>query len=384
MNRDLLLITLSLLTWGVGEGLFAHFQSLYLEQLGAAPERIGQVLAVAGLLMTVGHLPTGRLVDRWGPRGLMWAGWGVGTAGAVCMAAARSLPVFTVGIWLYHLSIFVMVPLQAYLSLVRGTWSLGRVLTFTSGAFNLGTILGPRVGGWVAQHWGMERVYALAAALFVASTLLVLQVRPHPWQRPRAADDADPTPGWRATWAAIPAAVRGYWLWLLVVFTLAMLPQPLIANFLHEARGLVVAQIGDLGTLNALGATLANFGLGLLTPGLGLGLTVVAQAAAAGMVWWGRGMGPYRGAYFLFGSLRAARPLAQAQVQARVPAENRGLAMGVTETVTGLSVTLAAALAGALYAREPALLFAGPVLAVALLPLGALLRRAGVTRPGSA
>ena len=101
------------------------------------------------------------------------------------------------------------------------------------------------------------------------------------------------------------------------------------------------------------------------------------------MVWWGRGMGPYRGAYFLFGSLRAARPLAQAQVQAHVPAENRGLAMGVTETVTGLAVTLAAALAGALYAREPALLFAGPVLAVALLPLGALLRRAGATRPGS-
>ena len=45
MNRNLLLVAISLFTWGVGEGLFIYFQPLYLQQWGADPLMIGAVLS---------------------------------------------------------------------------------------------------------------------------------------------------------------------------------------------------------------------------------------------------------------------------------------------------------------------------------------------------
>ncbi len=49
MNRNLLLVALSLFTWGVGEGLFIYFQPIYLQQWGADPLMIGAVFGEWGL-----------------------------------------------------------------------------------------------------------------------------------------------------------------------------------------------------------------------------------------------------------------------------------------------------------------------------------------------
>jgi len=35
MSIDFILVNLSLITWGIGEGAFMYFQPLYLEELGA-------------------------------------------------------------------------------------------------------------------------------------------------------------------------------------------------------------------------------------------------------------------------------------------------------------------------------------------------------------
>ncbi len=374
MKRDLWLMTLSLLAWGVGDGLFYHFQPLYLAQLGASPEGIGRVLGVAGALVTVMHLPVGRLVDRWGPHRLLAAGWIVGTLGAVAMAAARGLTLFVLGLWLYHAALFVMVPLQAYLGQVRGRFSLARVLTLTSAAFNLGTIVGPWLGGRIAQVWGLPRVYALAAGLFTLSTILVLRTRPHPWPSGPAAS--------HSTRASLRQALRDLprpvWLlvgWIWLVFVLVTIPHPLLPNFLNEQRGVSLPRIGELGTLYALGATLSNALLGALPPFWGLSLAFSGQALAAGLIWRGQSWRAYQGAYFLFGGLRATRPLAHAQAQTRAPAGQRGLVYGLVETVVGLSLTVAAPLAGWLYARDPAMLFLAPALALLLLPVGWALSR---------
>ena len=374
MNRDLRLMMISLLAWGVGDGMFYHFQPLYLARLGASPEAIGRVLGVAGALMTVVHLPVGRLVDRWGPHRLLTAGWMMGTVGGVCMALARSLPVFVAGLWFYHLSLFVMVPLQAYLSLVRGRLSLARVLTLTSGAFNLGMVAGPWLGGRIAAHWGLPRVYAVAASLFVLSTALVSRTRPHSWHEgPRSRSTSGSS--WRRALRELPWGVWGFVAWLGVMLLLATVPQPLLSNFLNETRGIPLPVIGELGTWYALGATAANFTLGALTARWGLTLALAGQAVAAGLIWRGASLAAYRSAYFLFGGMRAARPLAHVQIQELTTPQQRGLTYGLVETVAGLSITIASLLAGWLYTHAPALLFIAPGVALLGLPLGWWLAR---------
>ncbi len=62
----------SLLTWGIGEGMFFYFQPIYLQKLGASPIGIGSILGAIGLIMAFTQLPAGYLADRFGRRPLIW------------------------------------------------------------------------------------------------------------------------------------------------------------------------------------------------------------------------------------------------------------------------------------------------------------------------
>ena len=97
MKRDFVLVTVSMIIWGMGEGAFMYFQPLYLEELGASPLVIGAILGAVGLAMTLFHIPAGFLSDRIGRRQLMWAAWGMGVITTGIMAAARSLAGFSIG-----------------------------------------------------------------------------------------------------------------------------------------------------------------------------------------------------------------------------------------------------------------------------------------------
>ena len=95
MSRDLIITCISLLIWGIGEGMFFEFRSLYLQQLGADPVAIGSILSVTSILMIFVHIPAGYLSDRIGRRGVMWAAWFLGVISTWLMAFANSLTVLT-------------------------------------------------------------------------------------------------------------------------------------------------------------------------------------------------------------------------------------------------------------------------------------------------
>lgn len=141
--RDLLLMGLSLFTWGVGEGMFIYFQPLYLQKWGANPVEIGAILSMMGIAMAVAQAPAGYLSDRVGSRPVMWASWVLGTIAAGLMALAGSLPLFVTGLLTYGLTSFVVAPMNSYITSVRGGWSVERALTIVSSMFHLGAVAGP-------------------------------------------------------------------------------------------------------------------------------------------------------------------------------------------------------------------------------------------------
>jgi len=366
MAPSLIFIASALFTWGIGEGMFWYFQPLYLEQLGANPVAIGTILGASGLAMMIAHIPAGHLSDRIGRRPLLIAAWSCGVVAAWMMALARSLPLFVAGLLLYGFTAFVASPLNSYVTAARGNWSVGRALTLISATFNLGAVLGPISGGWLGARLGLRLVYAVAASLFVLSTLLVLFIRP----QPRDGHDPQSPPASLLTNGA-------YWQFLAVVFAVMFvlyLPQPLTPNFLRNVRGLSLTQIGLLGTLGMLGNALLAMTLGsLLSARTGF---LVAQALVgmfALLIWKGTGLAWYALAYFLLGGFRAARPLAAAQVRALVHPAQMGLAFGVNETLAAMALMLSPVLAGFLYDRSPELVYPISLVAVfAVLILSAI------------
>ncbi len=350
MKRDLILVGIAMFAWGLGEGLFIYFQPIYLQELGADPILIGTILGGFGLAMTISHIPAGYLADRIGRKPLMVAAWCTGATATWVMALANSLPVFVIGLFLYGLTMFVMSPLQSYLTAARGNLSVGRVITLISAGFNLGVVIGPWLGGRIGDQFGMRQTYFIAAIIFLLSTIIISFIRSQPVEKPAPSDGGK-------RWFFSPR----YLVYMAVIFLaiFAMyLPQPLTPNFLSNQGGYDLTQIGLLFSVSSIGVVVMNLVLGSLPARSGFLLGQTAVAAFTLILWWGSGLPWYFVAFFMLGGYKTARTLGMAQVRELVPSAKMGLAYGLAETVGGTAVILAPLIAGYLYVYDPTLMYA--------------------------
>lgn len=358
MKRDFILVTISLITWGIGEGAFMYFQPLYLQELGASPLTIGGILGAVGLTMTIVHIPAGFLADRIGRRKIMWAAWVLGILSTATMAAARSLTVFSIGIILYSVTIFVIAPINSYLTAARGTLSVEKAMTTSSAGFSIGGILGPLIGGLLAETIGLRSIYFFSVSVFIVSGIIILFVKSQP------VENKVENP------AKVLLRNRKFMIFLPLVFltTLALFfPQPLAPNYLRNQRGISLQIIGVLGAVTNLGNAILNILFGILPTRIGLILGQVAVGIFAIMVWQTTGLPLLVAAYFLLGGYRATRSLIVAQVEKLVDPTNLGLAYGIIEMVGGLSLMAAPPLAGALYGLNPDFIFS--ITLVLIIPI---------------
>jgi len=309
MKKDFILVTVSLIIWGVGEGAFVYFQPLYLQELGATPLVIGSILGGVGLAMTLFHIPAGFLSDRIGRRQLMWTAWGMGVITTGIMAAAKSLAVFSIGIILYSTTVFVISPLNSYITAARGKLTVEQVLTTNNAAFYLGGIAGPLIGGSLAQALGIRSIYFFAFGCFVISSVIILFIKTQPTEDKLRNPAGDLLKNKRFI-TYLPV--------ILFVYFALFFPQPLAPNFLQNQRMISLQTIGILGAITNLGNVSLNLLFGLLPPQVGL----------------------------ILGQLFA-------QVEKLVQPANLGLAYGVIETITGIALIAAPPLAGYLYTKDP-------------------------------
>jgi len=345
MNIDLILLSLSLLTWGIGEGMFIYFYPIYLQQLGANTMAIAGIFGLFGLAMMVAHIPAGHLADRIGRKPLLMTAWVVGVLAALVMGFALTLPVFIVGMLLYGLTAFVTSPMNSYVTAARGKMSPVRAMTLVSAAYSLGAILGPISGGWIGARIGLRSVYLISAGVFLVSTVILFFLHPQP------RDVHDPATPPESLWK------NTRFISFLGIIFLAMfvmyLPQPLTPRFLQNERGLSLQSIGLLGSIGNLGNTLLALVLGQIVARSGFLLAQVSVAVFSLLLWKGTGLGWYALGYFLLGGFRSTRSLIYAQVRPLIHPAQMGLAYGVAETASALAVMLAPLLAGVLYTQDP-------------------------------
>jgi MFS family permease len=371
VSRDLILIACSLMTWGLGEGMFYFFQPLYLQELGADPIKIGSILGLVGLATMLAYLPAGYLSDRVGRRPMICLAWFLGAVSTGLMALAKSLPVFVIGMVIYGLTNFVTVPLNSYTTHARGKLSVGRAITLISASFYTGFILGPLIGGWIGANIGLHANFAIAAGIFVVSSMIVLFI---PSQPVEENPDENKINMFRSLWSG------RYAHYLLLTFFVMFglyLPQPLTPNYLQNLRGVGLIAMGQLISMRSLGVVGFNIILGHFNARLGYLLAQVCMGLFSALIWLGSGLPVYMAAYVLMGSYITARGLVFAQGRMLVNGPNMGIAYGALETVMSLAMVLGPPLAGYLYTINPnsiytvslALIGTGLVANLALSPL---------------
>lgn len=361
MSRDLILVAVSLMVWGIGEGMFFFFQPLYLRELGANPVTIGLVLGAAGLVMTLVHIPAGYLSDKVGRRPLIFVSWITGMLATWVMALSQSLSFFIIGLLLYSLTAFVMSPLNSYITAARGRFSVGRALTFISSFYNVGAIIGPLIGGYLGERLGLHSIYRFSAIIFIISVVIILFIRPQ-----KIEDHQDGNAIGKLHLSS------DHFIYLVIVFLVMFatyLPQPLTPNYLQEFKSTSVEQIGQLGAIASVGIVLFNLILGSINPHWGFVIAQTCVGFFALLIWKGTGIAWYMLGYFLMGGYRAARVLATAQTRSLVHQANMGLAYGLTETVGTSAVILAPPIAGLLFEADQNYIY---ILSILLICVGIL------------
>lgn len=349
MNRNLIFIAAALLLWGFGEGMFFNFQPIYLKSLGSSEQQIGLILGAFGAAMAVTHIPAGRLADRLGRRPLLITAWVMGLVSTVVMALAQNLPLFVTGMLGYGLTAFVASPLSSYVTAARGKWPVGTALSLTTATFSTGMVLGPIIGGWIGEHYGLRSVYFVAAGIFLLSTLCVLFIQSQPIDRHDP--QSPPPPLWHN-----PRFVAYLGVVAFAVFAM-YLPQPLTPNFVNDVRGFSLGNVGIMFAMGALGNALLALFLSRFGPYIGYIAGQALVAAFALIVWRAASLPLLALGYFLLGGFRAARPLAMAQARELVHESQMGLTYGVMETVSAVIFILTPPLAGTLYEINPASIY---------------------------
>jgi MFS family permease len=345
MTRDLKIVSAAMLTWGIGEGMFYIFQPLYIQQLGADPILIGIILGINGLVMSLSQIPSGYLADKIGRRPLMWFSWLSGLVATWIMALSPSLGGFVAGLLLYGLTSSVLAPLNTYIQGARGKWSVGRAVSFISATYSVGGVMGPILGGVIAETFNLRMVYYAAGVLFAVSTLIIFFIKKQPIEDMTILD-GDGHLLRNRSFVSLLAVIS-------LVMLAVTLPQPLTANFLQNQRALPLGRIGQLGSLGALGSVLMMLIFGNLPAGVAM---VIGQAGVMLFVlfiWHGGGFIWYGLGYLFLGGYRLCRVMTVALVQPVVREREVGLAFGMVESLSAFAFMIAPVLAGFLYDWRP-------------------------------
>ena len=137
----------------------------YLAGLGAGVAAVGLALSMRGIGQLASDLPGGVIMARFGLRRVMIVSYVVVVLAGVAFLFAAS--VVTITLLLLVSGLFASVLITGMMTLIRTTIDAdlrGRASALAGGALRVGMLLGPPLGGLIADGLGMTSVFALRCA----------------------------------------------------------------------------------------------------------------------------------------------------------------------------------------------------------------------------
>lgn len=160
--------------YAAGTGLVLPVTPLFAKELGAGLGTIGLIVTIGGIGQMLLSIPAGVLADRYGVRATM--AWGMVATALVAglMGTSGSLLLFAALVFLSGAvqSIFNVARL-VYVARVVPTAQRGRAISLVGGTSRIGVFVGPAVGGYLGNSFGLEAAF-FAQALVTAVAAVVL------------------------------------------------------------------------------------------------------------------------------------------------------------------------------------------------------------------
>lgn len=161
-----------------GNGLIVPILPIYGETFSSSATLVGMLITIFGVARLAANYPTGLVYRRMGPAALMAFGNGLLMAGAVGAALATDLHLLLfcrlvqgLGSGIFLTTMGVVVARQSRAG------SRGRFMALYQAAIFVGAGLGPAVGGFIAEHFGIAAPFWAYAVVSAAAMCVSLTVR---------------------------------------------------------------------------------------------------------------------------------------------------------------------------------------------------------------
>jgi MFS family permease len=372
LNRDLRLVLFSNMMGSFGDGLYAYLLPVYMtETLSASSVEVGILYAVVNLVAALTLLLAGILADRYDRKKILIAGWIAWVPAPLVFSMAKNwigmLPGMALwGFWLGGPT------MTAYVVTTADRDRLTTVFTAISGAWSLGYVFSPALGGYLATITGMKVVFVLSSIFYgVAGLVLLFITSQRPSSHARELCSEEDHSFFQLLRTRRLSVLTVFF--ASIMFTL-MLFRPFISKFLADVYEYSDFEIGVSGSILFLGSAVLGVLLGRLgdrlkkTYALASALLICAVSMTFLLFF-----GDFRIlliAIFLAGCSYTMWSLMNAIVGPLAPKSIRARWVSIPQTVSMFSSSIAPYAGGILYAASPRYPFV--VAIVVMLSLAAL------------
>ncbi|MHB0882221.1 MFS transporter [Paenibacillus sp. SEL1] len=170
----LFILMLNLFIALLGQGMVIPILPEYLKQFNAAGAAAGYLIAAFGAAQFIFSPLGGQLSDRWGRKSMIIIGLFLTVISDLMFAVSTTLPLLYIARFIGGIGIGLMVPSNmAYVADITTSETRAKGMGYLGASMNLGMVLGPGLGGMIAE-FGIRMPYFFAGGLGLIATLLSL------------------------------------------------------------------------------------------------------------------------------------------------------------------------------------------------------------------
>ena len=345
LDRDLRLMMLAVLLYALGVGLFLQLLWVYALNLGSSRFTLGLLNAILLATIAVGNIPGAWAARRFRLKPVIVAVWWSTVLAGLALFLAPSWPWLIPGLVIFGVTFANSPAMKSYIYLKSEPSRVARNLTLVIGAYPVGLVVAPLVGGQIAAHLGMRTVFLISTAIFVLSSLTITFIRDTHYH------SAD-TP-WSLRSLSRNRRFRRYLIFFVAGFLAVYVGQAFINPYLSQVHEQGYAALGVYSSLAALGAAVLTPAMGRATdlygPRVGIAGVLVFLLAGAFLLLVGWNPLVWGLAMLFCGSFDALRFVAAAIVGDSFEGVPLAWGYGIFDAVMGLPMAGGAVLGGILY-----------------------------------
>jgi MFS transporter, DHA1 family, multidrug resistance protein len=170
----LFILMLNLFIALLGQGMVIPILPEYLKQFNAAGTAAGYLVAAFGAAQFLFSPIGGQLSDRWGRKKMIMTGLFLTVLSDLMFAVSTSLTLLYMARFIGGIGLGLMVPSNmAYVADITTAETRAKGMGYLGASMNLGMVLGPGLGGIIAEL-GIRVPYFFAAGLGLLATLLTI------------------------------------------------------------------------------------------------------------------------------------------------------------------------------------------------------------------